>query len=293
MTARHPAVVLGSGNIGTDLLFKLMRSRSLEPVAMVGIDPDSDGLARARDAGVAASADGPDWLVSNAAPGTIVFDATSAQAHLRHRDRLLDAGLRLVDLTPAKIAPPVVPAVNGAAHRSDTEVSLLSCGGQATIPIVAAVASVARVAYAEVVVTIASRSAGPGTRESIDEFTSTTAAGVAEVGGAERAKAIILLNPAEPPIRMRSTIYCTVAGAPDRGRISAAVADVAARVAEFAPGYRVVVGPLLEADRVTVAVEVQGAGDYLPTYAGNLDIMTAAAVRVAEELAGADQSLPA
>jgi acetaldehyde dehydrogenase (acetylating) len=284
MSGRHPAVVLGSGNIGTDLLFKLQRSAVLEPVAVVGIDPASDGLERARRAGVVATADGPDWLADNAEPGTIVFDATSASAHIGHRARLIDAGFKLVDLTPAKVAPGVVPVVNGAGHEQTGEVSLISCGGQATIPIVAAVANVAPVAYAEVVATIASRSAGPGTRQNIDEFTSTTAAGVAEIGGAERAKAIILLNPAEPPIRMRNTVYCRLEAEGDQTRIEAAVIDMAARVAEYSPGYRVVLGPLFQDRVVTVTVEVEGAGDYLPTYAGNLDIMTAAAVRVGEDL---------
>jgi acetaldehyde dehydrogenase len=278
-------VVLGSGNIGTDLLIKLLGSPVLQPTAMVGIDPASDGLARARALGLETSTAGAAWIAERPGRWRIAFDATSARAHLAHVGLLVGAGLRVIDLTPAKAGPGVVPTVNLDAHLDAPDLSLISCGGQAAVPIVAAVARATTVPYAELVSTIASRSAGPGTRQNIDEFTRTTAAGLTEVGGARRGKAIIILNPAEPPILMRNTVFCAIPEGSDRAAIVASVREMCARVAEYVPGYRLRTAPVFDADRVSVFVEVEGAGDYLPRYAGNLDIMTAAAVRVGEELA--------
>lgn len=287
--------ILGSGNIGTDLMFKVLRlSTSLRMVAMAGIDPASDGLARAARLGVATTADGVDGLVAlpEFADVSIVLDATSAAAHHRH-DRVLRAhGRRLIDLTPAAIGPYVIPPVNLDAHLDEPNLNLVSCGGQATVPVVAAVAAVTPVSYGEIVASIASRSAGPGTRANIDEFTQTTARAVEAVGGAARGKAVIILNPAEPPLLMRDTVYCLCpeAGA-DRAAIAASVRDMVATVAGYVPGYRLAQeiqfgerdGQLL----VSVFLEVSGAGHYLPAYAGNLDIMTSAALRTAEKLAEA------
>ncbi|WP_433066482.1 acetaldehyde dehydrogenase (acetylating) [Dactylosporangium sp. CS-033363] len=293
------AAIIGSGNIGTDLMVKLLRgSGVLEPLAMVGIDPESDGLARAARLGLATTADGVDGLLKLDCfdDVRVVFDATSAAAHRANAARLGEYDIRLVDLTPAAVGPYVVPAVNLGAHRGAANVNMVTCGGQATIPIVAAVASVVPVAYAEIVASIASRSAGPGTRANIDEFTETTARAIETVGGARRGKAIIVLNPADPPIIMRDTVCCLVAldgGA--AGRVTAAVEAMVASVAAYVPGYRlkqpVQVEPLRDGvstlaagvtHQVTVLLEVEGAGHYLPAYAGNLDIMTAAAVRVGE-----------
>ncbi|MGH9041291.1 MAG: acetaldehyde dehydrogenase (acetylating) [Acidimicrobiia bacterium] len=285
-------MILGSGNIGTDLMAKLARSDVLELTAVVGIDPESDGLARARRAGFDASADGLSWLIAHAEPGTIVFDATSAAAHAAAAPTLARAGLQTVDLTPAQLGPSVVPVVNLDAHLDATEVNLITCGGQATIPIVHAVNRVAPVAYAEIISTVASRSAGPGTRQNIDEFTRATARGLEEIGGALRGKAIIVLNPADPPILMRNTVYCSLAPGADREAVAACVEAMVAQVAAYVPGYRLTTEPVFDDDggwtetsRVAVFLEVAGAGDYLPAYAGNLDIMTAAATRVGEQLA--------
>ena len=284
--------VIGSGNIGTDLMIKVLRlSESLRMVAMAGIDPDSDGLARARRLGVATTAKGVDGLVAmpEFAGVGLVFDATSAGAH-RHNDAVLSAyPVKVVDLTPAALGPYVVPPVNLGAHAGARNVNMVTCGGQATVPIVAAVARVTPVGYGEIVASIASRSAGPGTRANIDEFTETTARAIEVVGGAGRGKAIIVLNPAEPPLLMRDTVYCLCpdTGA-DRAAISASVEDMVASVRAYVPGYRLkqdvqfreVDGELL----VSVFLEVSGAGHYLPAYAGNLDIMTSAALRTAEEM---------
>ena len=299
---RTGVAVIGSGNIGTDLMIKVLRlSERLEMVAMAGIDPDSDGLARARRLGVATTADGVEGLV--AMPEfdrvEVVFDATSAGAH-RHNDAVLRAhGRTVVDLTPAALGPYVVPPVNLDAHLDERNVNMVTCGGQATVPIVAAVGAVTPVAYGEIVASIASRSAGPGTRANIDEFTETTARAIEQVGGAGRGKAIIVLNPAEPPLLMRDTVYCLCPdGDADQGAIAASVAAMVARVQEYVPGYRLkqdvqftrVRGyvPALGADfdglQVSVFLEVSGAGHYLPAYAGNLDIMTSAALRTAERL---------
>ncbi|MGH9034147.1 MAG: acetaldehyde dehydrogenase (acetylating) [Acidimicrobiia bacterium] len=278
-------MILGSGNIGTDLMAKVARSTVLELVAVVGIEPASEGLARARAAGLEASAEGLSWLLGRAEPGTIVFDATSATAHAAAAPFLAGAGLVSVDLTPAKLGPAVVPVVNLDAHLDASEVNLITCGGQATIPIVHAVNQVVPVAYAEIVSTVASRSAGPGTRANIDEFTRATARGLEEIGGAVRGKAIIVLNPADPPILMRNTVYCSLAEDADREAVADSVGAMVARVAAYVPGYRLTTEPVFDDGRVSVFLEVAGAGDYLPAYAGNLDIMTAAATRVGEQLA--------
>lgn len=292
--------VIGSGNIGTDLMIKVLRlSDSLRMVAMAGIDPDSDGLARARRLGVATTAEGVDGLVAlpEFADVELVFDATSAGAH-RHNDAVLRAhGRTVVDLTPAAIGPYVVPPVNLDEHLRESNVNMVTCGGQATVPIVAAVGRVTPVAYAEIVASIASKSAGPGTRANIDEFTETTARAIEVVGGAERGKAIIVLNPADPPLLMRDTVYCLCPDA-DRAAIAASVADMVATVQEYVPGYRLKqdvqfdridtyvpsLGRHLAGWQVSVFLEVSGAGHYLPAYAGNLDIMTSAALRTAERL---------
>jgi acetaldehyde dehydrogenase len=297
------AAVIGSGNIGTDLMIKLLRGGGpLEMRAMAGIDPASDGLARAARLGVATTAQGVDGLL--AWPGFdeigVVFDATSAAAHEVNAKALAPYDVRVVDLTPAALGPFVVPAVNIDAHRDTREVNMVTCGGQATIPVVAAIASVTPVAYAEIVASISSRSAGPGTRANIDEFTETTARAIETVGGARRGKAVIVLNPAEPPLIMRDTVYCLVA-APDpetHVAIAVALSRMVADVAGYVPGYRLKqpvqvteidgdVSTLAEGvtHKVTVLLEVEGAGDYLPAYAGNLDIMTSAAVRAGERLA--------
>jgi acetaldehyde dehydrogenase len=285
MTEKVPCAILGSGNIGTDLLFKLLRSDVLRPAAMVGIDPASDGLRRAAELGLETSSDGADWIIEHPEHCRFVFEATSARAHAANAPRFQEAGLQSIDLTPAKLGPGVVPVVNLEAHWQADDVNMITCGGQATIPIVAAVAGVVDVPYAEIVATIASRSAGPGTRQSIDEFTRTTAKGIEEIGGARRGKAIIILNPADPPILMRDTVYCQIPPDADHGAIHDAVVAMAERVARYVPGYRLRTDPVFDAERVAVFLEVEGAGDYLPSYAGNLDIMTAAAVRVGEELA--------
>jgi acetaldehyde dehydrogenase len=277
--------VLGPGNIGTDLMSKLLRSSVLELTALVGIDPQSDGLQRARASGLDASDEGIDWILRHQDQAKFVFDATSARAHRSNAPRLIAAGLRLVDLTPAKLGPGIVPVVNLANHHDAPDVNLISCGGQATIPIVAAVARVTKVSYSEIVATVASAAAGPGTRQNIDEFTQTTAKGLEEIGGAERGKAIIILNPAEPPILMRNTIYCSIPIDADRAALDRSIRALVAEVAGYVPGYRLKTDPVFDEGRVAVFIEVEGQGDYLPAYAGNLDIMTAAAVRVGEELA--------
>ena len=285
MPTKVPVMILGSGNIGTDLMAKILRSEILELTAVVGIDPDSDGLRKAREAGIEASAEGVDWIVGRPERAAFVFDATSAYAHRVSAPRLLAAGIRSIDLTPAKLGPGIVPVVNLGAHHDAPDVNLISCGGQATIPMVAAVSRVTRVPYAEIVATVASAGAGPGTRQNIDEFTQTTARAVEEVGGAARGKAIIILNPADPPILMRNTIFCQIPADADVDAIASSIRYQEAAVARYVPGYRLKTDPVFDEGRVAIFVEVEGAGDYLPRYAGNLDIMTAAAVRVGEELA--------
>jgi acetaldehyde dehydrogenase len=292
-----PVAVVGSGNIGTDLVRKLLRSTVLEPAVLVGVDPDSEGLAKARRWGVPTSYEGVDWLLANAdrLGVRIVYEATSARIHAANAPRYEEAGMVAIDLTPAAIGPAVVPPVNLGAHLDATNVSLITCGGQATIPMVAAVRQVVPVAYAEIVSTVASRSAGPGTRANIDEFTRETARGLETIGGARLGKAIIVLNPADPPILMRNTIYCGLPADADQAAIEASIERMADEVREYVPGYRVKGvafddGPFATpggqvAGRVMILLEVTGNGDHLPPYAGNLDIMTAAAVQVGETIA--------
>jgi len=294
--AKTPVAIVGSGNIGTDLMFKLQRSAHLELRAMVGVDPDSDGLARARKLGIEATYEGVDWLLERAAQFRIVFEATSAWVHRQNAPRYQHAGLQAVDLTPARIGPPVVPPVNLNAHLGAPNVNLITCGGQATVPIVHAVARVGPVPYAEIVSAVASKSAGPGTRQNIDEFTRTTSRALVEVGGAQHGKAIMVLNPAEPPILMRNTVYCALADDYDEHLVAKSIEEMVAEVSEYVPGYRLKSAPLFEKEvfhtpggkvsaRVVALLEIEGGGDYFPPYAGNLDIMTAAAVRVGEALA--------
>jgi acetaldehyde dehydrogenase len=297
------AAIIGSGNIGTDLMLKILhRSEVLEMSMLVGIDAESDGLGRARQLGVATTHEGIEGLMgwSGFADVQIVFDATSAGAHVRHAELLREAGKRVIDLTPAAVGPYVVPVANLEDHRDAPNVNMVTCGGQATIPIVWAASQVATVHYAEIVASIASRSAGPGTRANIDEFTVTTARAIEQIGGAQKGKAIIILNPAEPPMIMRDTVYVFCEGA-SHAALDEAIRDVVRRVAEYVPGYRLVKPPVFEdfldepvfmpgqgslrGTKVTVFLEVEGAGDYLPPYAGNLDIMTAAALRMGELLA--------
>jgi len=281
--------LIGPGNIGTDLLMKLQRSRLLEPVWMVGIDPTSDGLKRAQEFGLKTTADGVDGLLPHVkADGIrIAFDATSAYVHAENSRKLNELGVMMIDLTPAAIGPYCVPPVNLAEHlgKRAMNVNMVTCGGQATIPMVAAVSRVQPVAYGEIVATVSSRSVGPGTRKNIDEFTRTTAGAVEKVGGAQRGKAIIIINPAEPPLIMRDTIHCLTVDAPKAAEIEASVHAMMREVQRYVPGYRLVNGPVIDGNRVSVFMEVEGLGDYLPRYAGNLDIMTAAAARTAEMFA--------
>lgn len=305
MTGKTKVAIIGSGNIGTDLMIKIMRlSKVLEMGAFVGIDPESDGLKRAERMGVPITAEGIDGLVAmpEFADIEIVFDATSAGAHKRHSDVVLGAGKRMVDLTPAAIGPFTIPPVNGDDNLDAANVNMVTCGGQATIPIVAAVNRVAKVHYGEIVASISSKSAGPGTRANIDEFTETTSQAIMDVGGASRGKAIIILNPAEPPLIMRDTVYCLCEDA-DQDAIRQSVADMVAEVQTYVPGYRMKqevqfehIGsnrplriPEMDGEftglKVSVFLEVEGAAHYLPAYAGNLDIMTSAALKTAEKIA--------
>jgi acetaldehyde dehydrogenase len=293
------AAIVGSGNIGTDLMMKLLRRNgSVVPRYMVGIDPASDGLARAHRNGLDVSAAGVDWLLARDPLPDIVFEATSAKAHEANAPRYAQAGIRAVDLTPAAIGPYVCPPVNLDVNRNTMNLNMITCGGQATVPIVAAVSRAVPVAYAEIVASIASRSAGPGTRANIDEFTATTAAALRDVGGADRGKAIILLNPVEPPMIMRNTVFCAIPAdasvdGPAREAIAANIHAMVETVRSYVPGYTLRADPQFDPPdprwlgmaRVCVLLEVRGRGDYLPDYAGNLDIMTAAAARVGELLA--------
>ncbi|WP_421838752.1 acetaldehyde dehydrogenase (acetylating) [Novosphingobium sp.] len=302
---RTKVAIIGSGNIGTDLMIKVMRlSKVLEMGVMVGIDPASDGLARAAQMGIATTAEGIDGLLAmpEFADVAIVFDATSAGAHMRNSELVLAAGKLMIDLTPAAIGPYTIPPVNGEANLDALNVNMVTCGGQATIPIVAAVNRVAKVHYGEIVASISSKSAGPGTRANIDEFTETTSQAIMDVGGATRGKAIIILNPAEPPLIMRDTVYCLCEDA-DREAIRQSIHDMVAEVQTYVPGYRLKqavqfesiggnqplripeMGGSFTGLKVSVFLEVEGAAHYLPAYAGNLDIMTSAALKTAEKIA--------
>ncbi len=284
------AAIIGSGNIGTDLMYKLLRSPYLELTAVIGIDPDSEGLALARSKGLETSHEGINAIIAHPEWAEIVFDATSAKAHVRHAKTLREMGKIAIDLTPAARGPFVVPYVNlDEKITGATNVNMITCGGQATIPMVFAINRAAPVEYAEIVATVSSRSAGPGTRQNIDEFTQTTARGLREVGGAKRSKAIIILNPANPPIMMRDTVYCQVKEC-DENAVRESIEQMVKGVQGYVPGYRLKAGPLFDQEkdgswRITVMVEVTGAGDYLPIYAGNLDIMTAAATAAGERFA--------
>ncbi|MFE4248705.1 acetaldehyde dehydrogenase (acetylating) [Streptomyces sp. NPDC056910] len=307
MTAKKvTAAIVGSGNIGTDLLHKLHRSPYIEPRWMIGVDPDSAGLARARKLGVEASHEGVESLLAQDELPDLVFEATSAYVHRANAPRYAELGIRAIDLTPAAVGPAVVPPANLTAHLDAPNINMITCGGQATIPMVYAVSRVVPVAYAEIVASVASVSAGPGTRANIDEFTRTTSRGIEEIGGAARGKAIIILNPAEPPVIMRDTVFCAIPEDADRDAITLSVKEIAESVATYVPGYRLRTEPQFDdlspssrprssrgypnpmnggMARVAIFLEVEGAGDFLPPYAGNLDIMTAAATKVGEELA--------
>lgn len=281
MSKQTGVAIIGSGNIGTDLIYKIRRNPLLELKLVAGIDPKSEGLALAKELGHATSSDGIQ-AVLECTDAAIVFDATSAQTHKEHAPLLEKAGKIAIDLTPAKVGPSVVPCVNLGNGLSKSNVNLISCGAQATIPIVHAISRCVPVKYAEIVATVSSRSAGPGTRQNIDEFTRTTAKGVMEVGGAASSKAIIVLNPAEPPIIMRNTVYAIPDGEFSIENVRANVESAVEAVRKYVPGYEVTVAPFQNGDHIVVGIEVVGAGDYLPKYAGNLDIITAAAVAVAE-----------
>jgi acetaldehyde dehydrogenase (acetylating) len=279
--------ILGSGNIGTDLMIKLDRSQILELTAVIGIDPQSDGLRRARELGYAGVDTGIEgFLADPELEADIVFDATSAKAHLYNAKVLKEAGIKVIDMTPAAVGPYVCAAVNIDEHLEKDNINLITCGGQATIPMVHAVNRVSPVEYAEIVATISSKSAGPGTRANIDEFTETTSRAIEVVGGAKKGKAIIILNPAEPPIIMRDTVYTLVEeGTLDEEGIRKSIADMTEVVQSYVPGYQLRTEPIFDGNKVTIFIQVEGAGDYLPKYSGNLDIMTAAGVKIAEEFA--------
>lgn len=289
MTKRLRAAIIGPGNIGTDLLAKLMRSEWIEPVWMVGIDPESDGLKRARELGLKTTDQGVDGLLPHVREDDIrfAFDATSAYVHPANSEKLTALGVRMIDLTPAAIGPYCVPSVNltALAEQDQANVNMVTCGGQATIPMVYAVSRVQPVSYGEIVATVSSRSAGPGTRKNIDEFTRTTAGAVEKIGGAKQGKAIIILNPAEPPMIMRDTVHCLTETEPDEAAITESIHQMLEQVRQYVPGYRLVNGPVFDGKRVSVYLEIEGLGDYLPKYSGNLDIMTAAAARTAELMA--------
>ncbi|MFC3940067.1 acetaldehyde dehydrogenase (acetylating) [Pseudomonas gingeri NCPPB 3146 = LMG 5327] len=281
--------LIGSGNIGTDLIYKIMRSPVLEPVWMVGIDPESEGLLRAREMGLKTTHEGVDGLLPHVLEDDIqiAFDATSAYVHAENSRKLNALGVLMIDLTPAAIGPLCVPPVNlrELADKLAMNVNMISCAGQATIPLVNAVSRIQSVEYAEIVASLSSKSIGPGTRANLDEFTNTTSRAIEKVGGARKGKALAVINPAEPPMMMRNTIYCLTDGEPDRTRITESILQMITEVQKYVPGYRLVNGPIFDGKKISVFMEVAGLGDYLPTYAGNLDIMTAAATRTAEMFA--------
>ncbi|MCY0966331.1 acetaldehyde dehydrogenase (acetylating) [Parathalassolituus penaei] len=301
MSKKLKAVIIGPGNIGTDLLMKMQRSEWVEPVWMVGIDPESEGLKRAATMGIKTCSTGVDGILEHVIKDDIrvAFDATSAYVHAENSRKLNELGVIMIDLTPAAIGPFCVPPVNLAAHAQNLEmnVNMVTCGGQATIPMVAAVSRVQEVNYGEIIATVSSRSVGPGTRQNIDEFTRTTAGAVEKVGGAKKGKAIIIINPAEPPLMMRDTVHCLTAEEPNRDAITESVHAMVAEVQKYVPGYKLVNGPVFDGNRVSMFMEVEGLGDFLPKYAGNLDIMTAAGLRTAEmfaeEVANGTIDLPA
>jgi acetaldehyde dehydrogenase len=293
--ARMTAAIVGPGNIGTDLLAKLRRSEQVEVRYVVGVDPESDGLKRARGMGVEVSAGGVDWLLDRPQLPDLVFEATSVRAHLANAPRYAEAGIQVVDLTPAAVGPMVCPPVNLGGHLDAPNVNMITCGGQATLPVVRAVSAVTPVPYAEIVASIASRSAGPGTRANIDEFTVTTARAIESIGGAGAGKAVIILNPADPPMVMRDTVFCAISPDAEHDAITDSVLAMVAEVARYVPGYTLRADPQFDPPaegwggwaRVAVFLAVRGNGDYLPPWAGNLDIMTAAAARVGDLLAAA------
>ncbi|TXL60879.1 acetaldehyde dehydrogenase (acetylating) [Aeromicrobium terrae] len=293
MSDKVTAAIVGPGNIGTDLLYKLLRSDVVEPRWMVGVDPASEGLKLAADKGLTSTHEGVDWLLKQDELPDLIFEATSAYVHREYAPRYAEAGIRAIDLTPAAVGPAVIPPVNGEEHLDAENVNMITCGGQATIPMVYAVSRVTPVPYAEIVASVSSASAGPGTRANIDEFTRTTSKGVETIGGAERGKAIIILNPADPPMIMRDTIFCAVDADADRDAIAESIVSMVADVQKYVPGYRLLQDPQFDdasaatqgRTKVSTFIEVEGAGDYLPPFAGNLDIMTAAATQVGENIA--------
>jgi acetaldehyde/propanal dehydrogenase len=286
MSNKVKAAIIGPGNIGTDLLVKAMRSEFIEPVWMVGVVPDSPGLARAAELGLKTTADGVDGMIPHMKEDgvQICFDATSAYVHAENSRKVNEQGAVMIDLTPAAIGPFCVPPVNltDAVSEKAMNVNMVTCGGQATIPLVAAVSRVQPVSYGEIVATVSSKSAGPGTRKNIDEFTRTTAKGIELVGGAAEGKAIIIINPAEPPLIMRDTVHCLTVDEPDEAAITESIHNMISEVQRYVPGYTLKNGPVFDGKRVSIYMEVEGLGDFLPKYAGNLDIMTAAGLRTAE-----------
>jgi acetaldehyde/propanal dehydrogenase len=300
MNKKLKAVIIGPGNIGTDLLMKMKRSDWIEPVWMVGIDETSEGLKRAQEMGIKTCSTGVDGVLEhiNADDIRIAFDATSAYVHGENSRKLNALGVIMIDLTPAAIGPFCIPPVNLKEHAKKLEmnVNMVTCGGQATIPMVAAISQVQDVEYGEIIATVSSKSAGPGTRKNIDEFTRTTANAIEKVGGADKGKAIIIINPAEPPLMMRDTVHCLTKNTPDEKAITESIQNMAKEVRKYVPGYRIMNGPVFDGNRVSVFLEVEGLGDFLPKYSGNLDIMTAAGLRTAEmfaqEIASGSVQLP-
>ena len=287
MTQKINIALIGSGNIGTDLMVKALRSNALNPVWMVGIDENSDGLAKAKAAGLKNTHLGIEDFIEKCREDDIriAFDATSAYVHGENNQKLQQLGIKVIDLTPAAIGPYCVPPVNLKQHLNENNVNMVTCGGQATIPIIAAISQVQSVDYGEIVATIASKSAGPGTRKNIDEFTRTTARAIEKIGGANRGKAIIVMNPAEPPLMMRDTVHCLTVDTPNEALITESILAMIEKVREYVPGYQLKNGPIFDGNRVSVFLEISGLGDYLPKYAGNLDIMTAAALKTGESIA--------